>query len=55
MRKFSSKTCEEKKKKSILTSMLFFRKSFHLRDNVEKYGGAREAAGGTHARCMLDK
>jgi hypothetical protein len=34
----------------------FFRKPYSLLDNVEKYGGAREAVNGkTAPRCMLDK
>ena len=34
----------------------FFRKSRRFLDNVEKYGGAREAADNmADARCMLDK
>jgi hypothetical protein len=35
----------------------FFRISFHLWDNVYKYGGARDAADDNkaHARCVLDK
>jgi hypothetical protein len=34
-----------------------FSKSCRLWDNVEKYGGAREAADDSvaHARCMLDE
>jgi hypothetical protein len=34
----------EKLKIYILYSITFFRKSYRLGDNVEKYGGAREAA-----------
>jgi hypothetical protein len=40
----------------ILYSVTFFRKSYRLWDNVEKYSEAREAADNmAHARCMLDK
>jgi hypothetical protein len=39
----------------ILCSVTFFQKSCRLWDNVEKYGGAREAADDNMAtRCMLD-
>ena len=45
----------EKMKTHILCSVTFFRKSCRLWDNVEKYGGAREAADdNTAARWMLD-
>jgi hypothetical protein len=46
------------KKAHILPSVLFFsRKSCLLRDNVMKYGRARQAADDNmaHAHCMLDK
>jgi hypothetical protein len=37
-------------------SNFFFRKSYRLYNNVEIYGGAREAADSmTEARWMLDK
>jgi hypothetical protein len=42
-------------KTHILRSVTFFRNSCHFLDNVEKYGGAREAADGNMAaRFMLD-
>ena len=45
----------EKIKTRILCSVTFFLRSCRLRDNVEKYGGAREAAcDNMAARCMLD-
>ena len=45
----------EKIKIHILCSMTFPRKSHHLWENVEKYGGARETADDIMAaRCMLD-
>jgi hypothetical protein len=45
----------EKLKTHILRSVAFFRKSCRLWDNVEKYGGAREAVNDNMAaRCMLD-
>jgi hypothetical protein len=46
----------EKIKTHILYSVMFFQKLCLLWDNVEKYGGAREAADDkTVARCMLDE
>ena len=46
----------EKTKTHILRSITFSRKSCRLWDNVEKYGGAREAEENmAHARCMQDK
>jgi hypothetical protein len=46
----------EKIKTHILCSITFFQKSCLLLDNVEKCGGAREAADDmTTARCLLDK
>ena len=47
----------EKIKAHVLCSVTFFRKFFHLWDNVEQYGGAREAADDNmaHARCMMDR
>jgi hypothetical protein len=37
-------------------TFFFFRKSCRLWDNVEKYGGAREAGNDNMAtRCMLDQ
>jgi hypothetical protein len=43
-------------KTHILCSVTFTRKSFRIWDNVEKYGGAREAANKImHERWMLDK
>jgi hypothetical protein len=48
----------QKVKKHILCSIIFFLKSCHLWDNVDKYGTARQVAGNniktTHAHCMLD-
>jgi hypothetical protein len=45
----------DKIKIHILYSVTFFRKSFRLWDNVEKYGGAREAADDNMAaRSMVD-
>ena len=45
----------EKMKIHILCLVHFFRKSCFLRDNVEKDGGVREAAGGNMAaRYVLD-
>ena len=46
----------EKIKTHILCSITFHRKSCRLGDNVEKCGGAKEAANNmAHARCMSDK
>jgi hypothetical protein len=47
----------EKVKTHILCPITYFGKSCRLRDNGEKYGGAREAAHDNmaHALCMLDK
>ena len=47
----------EKIKTLMLCSITFFRKSSRLRYNLEKCGGAREAAGdnAVYALCMLDK
>jgi hypothetical protein len=47
----------EKIKTHILCSVTIVRKSCCLWDNVEKYGGAREAADDNmaHALCILDK
>jgi hypothetical protein len=45
----------EKTKTRILCSITFFRKSCHLRDNVEKYGSARQATNDNTIRRMLDK
>jgi hypothetical protein len=47
----------EKMKIHILYSTTLFRKSCHLRDNVQKYAAAREDADNNmaDARCMLDK
>jgi hypothetical protein len=47
----------EKNKTHVLYSVPFFRKSFRLRDNADKYGAARVAADDNmaHAGCMLDK
>ena len=45
----------KKIKTHILCSVPFSRKSCRLCDNVEKYGGAREAGDDNIvARCMLD-
>ena len=45
----------EKVKTHILCSVTFSRKSYRLWENVENYGGAREAADGNMAAlCMLD-
>jgi hypothetical protein len=44
----------EKLRTLILYSVTFFRKSYRLWDNVEKYGGAREFADDDISRCMLD-
>jgi hypothetical protein len=45
----------EKTKVHILCTVLFVRKSCRLRDNVEKYGAAREEVDDNMAaRCMLD-
>jgi hypothetical protein len=35
-----------KSKHTFYVQQLFFRKSYHLRDNVEKYGTARQATDG---------
>ena len=45
----------EKTKTHILCSVTFCRKSCHLWNNVEKYGGARQAKDDntSHALCML--
>ena len=46
----------EKIKILILCSITFFRKSCRLLDNVERYGGVREAAGdNVAASCILGK
>jgi hypothetical protein len=49
----------EKIKTHILRSAAFSRKSFRLWDNVEKYGGAREAADDSTRRmrfaCWINK
>ena len=46
----------EKIKTHILYSVTFSQKSYRLWDNVEKYGGAIEAADNmAHAHCILDK
>ena len=46
----------EKIETHILYSVTFFQKSCRLRDNVQKYGGSREAAGNmAPARGTLDK
>jgi hypothetical protein len=44
-------------KRNILCPIIYFRKSCRLWDDVEKYGGAREATNDntTHALCVLDK
>jgi len=39
---FQTKFIQKIKKKHIVCSILFFRKSFHLRNNVEKSGGTRQ-------------
>ena len=45
----------EKIKTHILFSITVFRKSWHVLENVEKCGGAREAASDNMAACcMLD-
>ena len=45
----------DKIKAHILCSVTYFRKSCRLWDNVEKYGGAREAEyNRSHVLCMLD-
>jgi hypothetical protein len=47
----------EKIKTHILCSIIFFRKSCRLWDNVENYGTARQATwqyNTAHALCMLD-
>jgi hypothetical protein len=45
----------EKIKIHILCQITFFRKSCRVRDNVEKFGGARKAADGNMAALsMLD-
>ena len=50
------KNCRENQNPHFMLSNLFFRKTYRLRDNAEKYGRAREAADNmAHARCMLDK
>jgi hypothetical protein len=43
----------EKIKTHILCPVTFFWKSFLLWDNVEKYGGAREAADDIMAACRM--
>jgi hypothetical protein len=46
----------EKIKTHILCSATFFRQSCRLRDKVEKFGVAREAAENMEPeRCMVDK
>jgi hypothetical protein len=52
MRNFSSKSCRENQN-SHFTFSNFFRKSWHLWDNVEKDDGARGATDDNTARCML--
>jgi len=56
MNRVSDKSCREYKKKQISCSVTTFRKSCRLRDNVEKYCRAGQAADGNmaHAHCMLD-
>ena len=54
------KEVEQKMKTRILYSVTFSRKSCRLRNNVEKYGRARQVTDGNiprntvHALCMLD-
>jgi hypothetical protein len=46
----------DKIKTHILCSVKFFRKSYRLWENVEKYGGTKQVAENiAHPRCMLDK
>jgi hypothetical protein len=54
MRIVSDKSCREHQNSHFIFHN-FFRKSCRLLDNVEKCGGAREAAdNNTAARCLLD-
>jgi hypothetical protein len=57
MSSVSNKSCIENQNTHLMFSKFFFRKSCRLGDNVEKYGGAIEAADDNtaHARCMQDK
>ena len=51
MKMFQAKVVE-KIKTHILCSIMFFRKWFHLSDNMEKYGGARQATDDNIIRRM---
>jgi hypothetical protein len=54
MRNVSDKICNETQNTHFIFKNIF-RKLWRLRDKIEKYGGAREAANdNTAARCMLD-
>jgi len=54
MRNFSNKSYTENKNTHFIFNT-FSRKSFRLRDNVEKYGTARQVTDENmaHAHCML--
>jgi hypothetical protein len=55
MRNVLNKICRENRNRK-LTFHSFFRKSCRLGDNVEKYGGGKEAADDNiAARYMVDK
>jgi len=51
----SDKSCTENQD-THFSSITFFRKYYHLRDNVEKYCRAKQVTDDNmaHARCMLD-
>ena len=55
MKNILNENCRENQNTYFMLNNIFFKKSCSLRDNVEKYGGAREAANGNMAvRCMLE-
>ena len=56
MRNVSDKICRENQNTHFVFSNFFFRKSYRLRDNVEKYFRAGQATDDNmaHAHCMLD-
>ena len=58
MRSVPYKSCRENRNTHYLRSVTVFRKSCHLRVNVEKYGGARGHEwrhNMVHKSCVLDK
>ena len=52
MKNISEKTFRENQNSIFFAPQLFFRKSCHLWNEVEKYGGAREATDDNVIRCM---